>query len=55
VQDIQHAWNKKGAHMEFWWGNLREGVCFENQDVEGIGILKLTLEKYNDSVWPGLV
>jgi hypothetical protein len=30
-------------------------VCFEDQDVEGRGILILTLEKYNDSVWPGLV
>jgi len=19
----------------FWWGNLREGMCFEDQDVEG--------------------
>jgi hypothetical protein len=26
-----------------------------NQDAEGRGILKLTLEKYNDSVRPGLV
>jgi len=30
-------------------------VCFEDRDVEGRGILILTLEKYNDCLLPGLV
>ena len=31
-------------------GKLEGRMCFENLDVDGRGILKLTLEKYNDSV-----
>jgi hypothetical protein len=28
---------------EFWWENLSERLCFEDLDVDGIGILKLIL------------
>jgi hypothetical protein len=32
---------------EFWWGNVRERGCFEDLDVDGVGILKFILEKYS--------
>jgi hypothetical protein len=29
---------------EFWWENVSGGVCFEDLDVDVLGMLKLILE-----------
>jgi len=30
-----HVWGRGEAHTDFWWGDMREGECFEDRSVGG--------------------
>jgi hypothetical protein len=40
-----HVWGKGEVHTWFWWGNLREGVNFEDPGVDWRMILKWIFER----------
>jgi hypothetical protein len=44
-----HVWGRGEVHTGFWWGKLRQTGYLEDLDVDGMIMLKLMLEKQEET------
>jgi hypothetical protein len=35
VGDVAHVWDRVEVYKGFWWGNLKAGDHFEDQELDG--------------------
>jgi hypothetical protein len=49
------VWKKRGMHARFWWETWKERDHYEDLDIGGRIILKLTLERWDGVIWTGLI
>ena len=50
-----HVWERGEVYTGFWWGDLSHRDYWEDVDVDGKIILKLTLSKCAGEAWTGLL